>query len=120
MAVVAALGVVTVACFFLLLDQHSSVSAGQANPLSITEHRIRVVAVGCKRFHKKNGFWPTNEFMILSVIPKVNPAIFQDGWSNSLKFVVNGDQRSMTLYSLGRDGKHGGQAEDADASLIVK
>lgn len=119
-AMVAALGVVVIACIWLPTDEPAPVSGTPVPPLSITEHHIRTVAAGCKRFYKMNGFWPSNEVLILSTIPNANPLTLRDGWGHPFRFVVNGDDKSMTLYSLGKDGKLSGYGEDADATLVVK
>ena len=58
----------------------------------------------------ENGNHPPD----LSVLPMLNgDNETSDAWGRPLKYSVD-DQGIITLKSLGRDGKRGGEGEDAD------
>ena len=83
---------------------------------SITEGTLFVLTTRIRRYVKLNDEVPSN----LSNLPILKDAINDyivandniDAWDNDFIYEVN--DKEVTLISLGRDGKVGGEGEDAD------
>jgi hypothetical protein len=120
--VIVGLGFLVAACLLLFAAcrEQRSVNSPTRGQLILTEKRMRLVAKGCDRFHSINGFWPTNDVMMLSCMPSGIAADLTDGWGWHFQFYISSDQQSMTIFSVGKDGALGGVGDDADASLNVK
>ena len=75
-----------------------------------TDGTLTVLSRRIRRYVKLNDEIPHN----LSNLPilKGFGNDTEDGWGNDIIYVVNGTE--VTLTSLGRDGKIGGEGEDAD------
>lgn len=88
--------------------------------------QIQEFASGLDLFHLEVGRYPTTQEGLEALVTKPGNARFWNGpylakkvirddpWGNPYEYKSPGDHGAYDLYSLGADGREGGDGEDAD------
>ena len=92
-----------------------------------TKITLRTVSGNLDEYYLNNGRYPSTQEGLQALITPVQGAknwpeggyikggFPKDGWDNELQYVIPGTEgRTYDLFSLGADGKEGGEGQDAD------
>lgn len=92
-----------------------------------TKITLRTVSGNLDEYYLNNGRYPSTQEGLQALITPVQGTknfpdggyikggFPKDGWDNELQYVIPGTEgRTYDLFSLGADGKEGGEGQDAD------
>ena len=116
-----ACGAITVAAMgvFIYVGMRPIVHTREGN----TRAYIRVVSEIIEQFRRESGRYPANsEWPQVTLRPGVPLEPIRDGWGNPLQYRYPSQRKEVPfeLWSLGADGKSGGEGEAADVGTWTK
>lgn len=85
---------------------------GTDDPVLLTIERIDSYISSINKFAKHSAIVPNS----LEELPRKNYLSYmsEDGWGRKLRYSVDTDKHTLTVFSLGKDGAAGGTGEDSD------
>jgi len=85
---------------------------GVQSPMSFTKLKLGSIEGGIRRFYLENGGLPEDLRDLGNPDPRLFDNADKDNWGNEIIYCV--ESNSVTLTSLGKDGKAGGTGENTD------
>jgi len=86
--------------------------------IQVARAQIDSLEKALDQYRLDNRRYPTSEEGLAAIGPYLKKAVPNDPWGKPYVYRTPGQRGDYEVFSYGRDGKSGGQCEDADIGLV--